>query len=158
VSFAEATYRLVRRVPRGRVVTYGQVAALLGRPRGARAVGQAMRACPHGVPWHRVVNARGGISARPRMEGMATQRIRLQQEGVAFRRGVVNLSRYRWHAAAAAPRRGSMRAAAAAPPTALPTRSNWTWSYAAPAAATSRLSQRTHGRSRPRGPRYKGAE
>ena len=93
-----AVWRVVARVPRGRVVTYGQVAALLGRPRAARAVGRAMGACPEGVPWHRVVNARGGISPRARMSGMVTQRLRLEAEGVPLRRGRVALARYRWHA------------------------------------------------------------
>ncbi|MBI3826550.1 MAG: MGMT family protein [Candidatus Rokubacteria bacterium] len=91
-------WRLVRRVPRGRVVTYGQVAALLGRPRAARAVGQAMRACPGDVPWHRVVNALGGVSPRARMESMLTQRMLLQREGVVLRRGRASLRRYRWNA------------------------------------------------------------
>jgi methylated-DNA-protein-cysteine methyltransferase-like protein len=89
-------YRLVRLVPRGHVVTYGQVAALLGAPRSARAVGGAMRACPDDIPWHRVVNAQGAISRRRRMGGMLTQRIRLEQEGVPMRRGRVVLDRCRW--------------------------------------------------------------
>jgi methylated-DNA-protein-cysteine methyltransferase-like protein len=89
-------YRLVRLVPRGHVVTYGQVAALLGAPRSARAVGGAMRACPDDIPWHRVVNAQGAISRRRRMAGMLTQRIRLEQEGVPMRRGRVVLDRCRW--------------------------------------------------------------
>jgi methylated-DNA-protein-cysteine methyltransferase-like protein len=89
-------YRLVRRVPPGRVVTYGQVAVMLGAPRSARAVGGAMRRCPDNVPWHRVVNARGGISRRRRAAGMLTQRIRLEQEGVPLRRGRVVLERCRW--------------------------------------------------------------
>jgi methylated-DNA-protein-cysteine methyltransferase-like protein len=100
LSFARAVWRLVRRIPRGRVATYGQIAALLGRPRGARAVGWAMRHCPDDVPWHRVVNASGGISPRARMEGMVTQRLLLIREGVPLRRGRVALARYRWRAAA----------------------------------------------------------
>jgi methylated-DNA-protein-cysteine methyltransferase related protein len=86
----------VRRVPRGAVVTYGQVAALLGAPRSARAVGAAMRRCPDDVPWHRVVNAQGGISPRRRMSGMLTQRIRLEQEGIRLRAGRVALRRHQW--------------------------------------------------------------
>jgi methylated-DNA-protein-cysteine methyltransferase-like protein len=97
-----AVYRLVRRIPRGRVLTYGEIAARVGRPGGARAVGQAMRACPSELPWHRVVNARGGISARARQSGMVTQRIRLEQEGVAFRAGRVVLARHRWREGAPA--------------------------------------------------------
>ncbi|HEX5816362.1 MAG TPA: MGMT family protein [Methylomirabilota bacterium] len=89
-------YRLVRRVPRGTVVTYGQIAVMLGAPRSARAVGGAMGRCPDDVPWHRVVNAQGGISRRRRMGSVLTQRIRLEQEGVPLRRGRVVLARFRW--------------------------------------------------------------
>lgn len=96
MRFRAAVYALVRSVPRGRVVTYGQVAALLRRPRAARAVGGAMRQCPEGVPWHRVVNSQGGISRRRVASGMLTQRIRLEQEGVRLRRGRVPLRHYRW--------------------------------------------------------------
>jgi len=96
LSFRREVYRFVRRVPKGYVVTYGQVAARLGAPRAARAVGGAMRACPEDVPWHRVVNAQGRISRRRRDAGMLTQRIRLEQEGVPLRRGRVVLERFRW--------------------------------------------------------------
>ena len=95
MTFDAAVYRLVRRIPPAHVLSYGQVAARLGRPRNARAVGRAMSDCPEGVPWHRVVNAQGGISRRRRVSGMLTQRIRLEQEGVRLRRGRVP-SRYFW--------------------------------------------------------------
>lgn len=98
MSFARTVWRLVRRIPRGRVATYGQIAALLGRPRAARAVGRAMHDCPDDVPWHRVVNASGGISPRARMESMVTQRMLLVQDGVPLRRGRVALARHRWRA------------------------------------------------------------
>jgi methylated-DNA-protein-cysteine methyltransferase-like protein len=78
------------------VATYGQIAGLVGRPRAARAVGRAMHDCPADVPWHRVVNASGGISRRARMESMLTQRMLLTREGVPLRRGRVSLARYRW--------------------------------------------------------------
>lgn len=97
-----AVYRIVRRIPPGRVLTYGEIAARVGRPGGARAVGHAMRVCPADIPWHRVVNARGGISARAPQSGMVTQRIRLEHEGVAFRSGRVVLARHRWGMAAGA--------------------------------------------------------
>jgi methylated-DNA-protein-cysteine methyltransferase-like protein len=108
--FALAVHGLVRRVPRGRVVTYGQLARLLGAPRAARRVGQAMRRCPASLPWHRVVNAAGGISARTPADGMLTQRLLLQAEAVRFVRGRVDLDRHRWRgpalpAGAAGPRR-----------------------------------------------------
>jgi methylated-DNA-protein-cysteine methyltransferase-like protein len=86
-SFFARVYALVRCVPRGRVVTYGQVAAMLGVPRGARAVGWARRALPEDeaarVPWHRVVGTGGRISPR-RGPGPEIQRRRLRAEKVAF--------------------------------------------------------------------------
>jgi methylated-DNA-protein-cysteine methyltransferase-like protein len=89
---------LVRRVPRGRVVTYGQVAALVGASRAARAVGQAMRVCPAGVPWHRVVNGQGRVSRRGDGSGALSQRLLLEGEGVRFVRGRIDLERYGWNA------------------------------------------------------------
>ena len=96
MRFHLAVYALVRRIPLGHVATYGQVASLLGRARAARAVGGAMRHAPDDVPWHRIVNAQGGISRRRWGSGMLTQRIRLEQEGVRLRRGRVPLARYQW--------------------------------------------------------------
>jgi methylated-DNA-protein-cysteine methyltransferase-like protein len=111
MRFKAAVLSQVRRIPRGRVATYGQIAALVGKPRAARAVGQVMSRAD-GVPWHRVVNSQGGISRRSRMTGMMTQRIRLEQEGIVFRRGRVVMSRFRWqngaagrHAVTVGPRR-----------------------------------------------------
>ncbi len=95
-GFHRAVFRLVRGIPRGQVATYGQVAAILGYPRAARAVGWAMRHCAPGVPWHRVVNASGGISLRANVGSMLTQRVLLEQEGVPVRRGRVRLDRNRW--------------------------------------------------------------
>lgn len=96
MTFRGAVWALVRRIPAGQVVTYGQVATLVGRARSARAVGGAMGRCPDDVPWHRVVNAQGAIARRRRQSGMLTQRIRLEQEGIRLRRGRVPLARYRW--------------------------------------------------------------
>ena len=96
-EFQRRVWRLVVKIPRGRVATYGQIAAWLGWPRRARMVGLAMRHCPQGVPWQRVVNAQGGISPRAAVGSMLTQRILLEQEGVLLRSGRVPLARYRWH-------------------------------------------------------------
>jgi methylated-DNA-protein-cysteine methyltransferase-like protein len=96
-GFFARVYALVRRVPRGRVVTYGQVAAMLGVPRGARAVGWALRALPEEmasrVPWHRVVGTGGRISPR-RGPGPEVQRRRLRAEKVAFRGECVDMARH----------------------------------------------------------------
>ena len=78
------------------MATYGQIAMMLGSPHAARAVGYAMRHCPPGVPWHRVVNARGGISRRANTGGMVTQRLLLEQEGVPIRKGRIRLHRHHW--------------------------------------------------------------
>ncbi|MBN1401468.1 MAG: methylated-DNA--[protein]-cysteine S-methyltransferase [Anaerolineae bacterium] len=75
-------YAVVEQIPYGRVVTYGQIARHLGMPSGARTVGWALRACPEGLPWHRVVNAQGGVSARGRDAGTSVQRALLEEEGV----------------------------------------------------------------------------
>jgi methylated-DNA-protein-cysteine methyltransferase-like protein len=107
--FHAAVYRLVERIPRGQVGTYGQIAALLGYPRAARAVGQAMKHAPSHLPWHRVVNAQGGISRRANVGGMLTQRVMLEQEGVVARRGRIRLREHRW----TGPRRGRPLAIAA---------------------------------------------
>jgi methylated-DNA-protein-cysteine methyltransferase related protein len=96
-GFFARVYALVRRIPPGRVVTYGQVAALLGVPRGARAVGWALRALPAReaarVPWHRVVGAGGRISPRAG-PGPELQRRRLRKEDVAFHGSRVDLARH----------------------------------------------------------------
>ena len=97
MSFFERVYEAVRAIPRGRVATYGQVAQLVGVPRGARAVGWALRALDprraHAVPWHRVVGAGGRISPRAGA-GPVLQRRRLAAEGVGFRRGCVDIRRH----------------------------------------------------------------
>jgi methylated-DNA-protein-cysteine methyltransferase-like protein len=91
---------VVRRIPRGRVASYGQVARLAGLPRHARHVGYALHGLPAGsaVPWHRVINARGAISLRGMDLGAAdTQRLRLENEGVCFDfRGRVSFERHGW--------------------------------------------------------------
>ena len=94
--FYPAVYAWVSAVPAGRVVTYGQVAAALGFPRNARAVGSAMALCIDGsIPWQRVINARGAISV-PGAHA-ATQRQLLEREGVVFQaNGCVDLDRFGW--------------------------------------------------------------
>lgn len=93
-------YAAVRRIPRGRVATYGQVAAAAGLPRQARLVGYALHALPEhsGVPWHRVINAQGRISlGRGESGGDLSQRFRLEAEGIRFdANGRVSLLRFGW--------------------------------------------------------------
>jgi len=94
-------YAAVRRIPRGRVTTYGTIARLAGLRGQARLVGYALHALPSGtaVPWHRVINARGQISLGAHGRGGAptTQRLKLDREGVRFdAAGRVSLERFGW--------------------------------------------------------------
>lgn len=93
-------YAVVRRIPHGRVATYGQVAALAGLPRQPRLVGYAMHSLPNGtaVPWHRVINAQGRVSLRSGDGGgSVAQRVLLEAEGVEFdAAGRISLVRHGW--------------------------------------------------------------
>jgi methylated-DNA-protein-cysteine methyltransferase-like protein len=95
-------YAVVRRIPRGRVATYGQVAELARLPRQARLVGYALHALPEhsALPWHRVINARGRISlGRGTSGGDLSQRFRLEAEGIQFdANGRVSLRQFSWRA------------------------------------------------------------
>ena len=94
-------YTVVRRIPRGRVATYGQVAALAGLPGHARQVGYALHALPDGtrLPWHRVINARGEVSLRRTPGSELSQRMLLEREGIRFdSRGRVDLRVCGWRA------------------------------------------------------------
>ena len=94
-------YDVVRRIPRGHVATYGQVAALAGLAGHARQVGYALHALPEGsrVPWHRVVNAGGRISVRAVPGAELVQQQLLEREGVRLdAKGRVPLARVRWSA------------------------------------------------------------
>jgi len=77
-------YQVVRRIPRGRVATYGQVAELAGLEGRARQVGYALHNCPSGLPWHRVINSKGTISARTGSDWGELQRHLLEAEGIEF--------------------------------------------------------------------------
>lgn len=101
--YYEQVWTLVRQIPYGNVVTYGQIAQMLPAPQGVdpqeykawspRWVGDAMAACPDDVPWQRVINAQGRISERP---GAQRQRQLLEDEGVLFVNDKIDLKRYQW--------------------------------------------------------------
>lgn len=109
-DFFTRVWAFVRTVPPGRVVTYGQVAHALTPPEGmgvadyrregARLVGGAMAACPTDVPWHRVVNAQGRLSAHTVAD---RQRQFLEQEGVVVVAGRLDLASVQWGDSATAP-------------------------------------------------------
>ena len=95
------SWSVVRKIPRGRVATYGQIAELAGIDGHARQVGYALTALPDGssVPWHRVVNSFGEISARSADDSHELQRKLLEAEGVVFdERGRLDLRQFRWDA------------------------------------------------------------
>jgi methylated-DNA-protein-cysteine methyltransferase-like protein len=97
----DPVYKLVKKIPRGRVTTYGELARALRFRGGARAVGHAMAACPsgHGIPWHRVVGAGGRLLIRE--PHAALQRKLLESEGVTLTERRVNMKLHAWSPARA---------------------------------------------------------
>ena len=92
-------YEVVARIPRRRVATYGQIAALAGIPGQPRRIGYALSALSGdtGIPWHRVINAKGMISSRTRSGPDKVQRSLLKQEGIIFDpSGRIDLARFQW--------------------------------------------------------------
>ena len=92
-------YRIVRQIPRGRVATYGQIAALAGLDGHARQVGYALHAVPSSIklPWHRVINARGEVSARTSGDSHELQRHLLEAEGIVFdKRDRADMKQVQW--------------------------------------------------------------
>jgi methylated-DNA-protein-cysteine methyltransferase-like protein len=105
-EFNQRVWELVRQIPAGKVSTYGKIAAMLPPPPGmdikaylafgARWVGGALAACPHDVPWQRVLNSHGKVSLRPG-GGVADQRELLEEEGIVFDdHDRVDLKTYTW--------------------------------------------------------------
>lgn len=94
----EKIYEVVRRIPRGRVATYGQIAALAGNPRWSRVVGYALHVNPEPgvIPCHRVVNRFGEPSPAFAFGGINEQILLLQEDGVEFIDGRVDLEKYLW--------------------------------------------------------------
>ncbi|MGE5541353.1 MAG: MGMT family protein [Bacillota bacterium] len=97
-SFRDRVYALAARIPKGKVATYGQVAALAGNPKAARAVGMAMRNNPSRkeVPCHRVVASDGSLTGYAFGKGIATKKTILAKEGVVFVGERVDLSVSGW--------------------------------------------------------------
>jgi methylated-DNA-protein-cysteine methyltransferase-like protein len=96
-GYRERVYQIVRRIPAGRVMTYGQIADLLGEGYTARTVGFVMHAADELDPWHRVINAQGACSTGRVLLPSNKQQLMLEAEGVAFdARGRCDLARYRW--------------------------------------------------------------
>lgn len=99
-SFSERVYQFTKKIPKGRVATYGQIAARLGKPKAARAVGNALHhnPDPKTIPCHRVVNREGRLAPKFGGIGWQKQREMLLAEGVKFKNGThVDLARCQWN-------------------------------------------------------------
>jgi methylated-DNA-protein-cysteine methyltransferase-like protein len=98
-AFRDSALRVVALVPKGKLVSYGQVAAMAGRPRAARQVGWILHGLPDDakIPWQRVVNAKGYIPSRGRVNEALEQMLLLRDEGIEVNDdGTMDLERYRW--------------------------------------------------------------
>ncbi len=97
MSFYDDIYRLAAAIPLGKVATYGQLAAMAGRPRASRIVGTAMLHAPKGLPCHRVIYRDGTLCCDQAFGGKAIQRQMLEAEGITFREdGRVDLEAHLW--------------------------------------------------------------
>ena len=96
-GYRERVFEIVRRIPSGRVMTYGQLAEILGEGYTPRTVGFVMHAADDTVPWQRVINSQGACSTGRVILPVDLQRRMLESEGVVFNeKGRCDLSRYRW--------------------------------------------------------------
>ena len=97
IGYRERVYEIVRRIPTGRVMTYGQIAEILGEGYTARTVGFVMHSADETVPWHRVINAQGACSTGRVLLPHDKQQRMLEAEGIEFNaRGRCDLGSYRW--------------------------------------------------------------
>jgi methylated-DNA-protein-cysteine methyltransferase-like protein len=100
-NWYQDVWKVVSEIPSGHVLTYGEVARLSGMPRAARRVSQALRRAPRAMelPWHRVINAQGKISFPEDSSGWMQQKDKLENEGVVFLNGKVDLDRFGYRGA-----------------------------------------------------------
>lgn len=99
-TFYDRVYEIVKRIPKGKVASYGQIARLLGNPRASRAVGYALHANPYPgvVPCHRVVNREGRLAPSFAFGGQDIQKEMLEAEGVAVDSEYsVDMNKYGWN-------------------------------------------------------------
>lgn len=94
--FKEEIYAVVAQIPSGRIMTYGQIAVICGHPGAARIVGQVAHFGPSSLPWHRVVNAQGGLASGFVPNGRAGQARLLSEEGVVVTDETVSIKDYLW--------------------------------------------------------------
>lgn len=94
-AFYNEVYEVIAQIPRGKVISYGEIALLLGKPQYSRMVGRALKQVPSGLslPCHRVVNSQGRLAP-----GWDEQKVLLIEEGVTFKQnGEVNMKLCRWN-------------------------------------------------------------
>ena len=96
--FTKAVITWIKKIPRGKIATYGQIARLAGKPGSARAVGWILNACAetHHLPWQRVLNSQGKISLPKKSSAFLAQKRLLESEGVVIVKGSLDLDRYLW--------------------------------------------------------------
>ena len=99
-NFFERVYEVVKQIPKGKVLTYGDVAKAIGKPRASRQVGWALHSNPYQgiVPCHRVVFRDGSLAPNFAFGGSEVQKALLEAEGVQFDNDKINLKKYRWEA------------------------------------------------------------
>lgn len=98
-TFSERVLKLIQKIPTGKVATYGQIAALAGKPQGSRAVAWLLHSCSesHRLPWQRVLNSKGKISFPAGSKEHRKQKMLLKDEGVVFTKNeTLDLSLYQW--------------------------------------------------------------
>lgn len=96
-AFRDSIYALVGQIPEGRLMTYGQIAALCGKPRGAWEVGQIAHFGPEDLPWHRVVNKQGGLASGWPNGGRQAHAALLEAEGIKANDDfIVNVTALQW--------------------------------------------------------------
>lgn len=99
LSFTERTINIIKNIPPGKVMTYGQIARLAGSPRGARQVVRILHSmsAKYHLPWHRVINSKGEIGLKEN-EAISAQKQFLEDEGVVFNKNhVIDLKMYQFH-------------------------------------------------------------
>ncbi len=97
--FTERTLQIISKIPRGKVMTYGQIAGIVEHPTAARQVVRVLHAMSvkYSLPWHRVINAKGHIAIASQ-EGFQEQKMLLELEGIIVSpEGKIDLERYQWH-------------------------------------------------------------
>ncbi|WP_374076020.1 MGMT family protein [Bdellovibrio bacteriovorus] len=99
-EFSKKVISFIKKIPKGKVATYGQIAKLAGKPQGSRGVAWILHSCSesHSLPWQRVLNSKGKISFPPSTSSYVRQKRLLQKEGVEFgERDQIDLKKFQWN-------------------------------------------------------------